>query len=79
MELLTHKAWFLLCPVLVGDVDSEAPLVVPRRGIPEWWLDLNGLAMQLLVGARTLVQPGYDGAFPIVFTGKLAEPVSLVE
>lgn len=38
--LVTHKAWFLICPVNVADFESEAPVPIPR-GVPDWWFDFN--------------------------------------
>lgn len=27
----THRAWFGVCPVYMGDIDSQAPHVHPRH------------------------------------------------
>jgi hypothetical protein len=34
MDTLAHKGWFLACPILAGDIDGEAPLIVPRPFVP---------------------------------------------
>jgi len=77
MTALTHKGWLLACPILAGDIDSDAPLVCPRRGVPYWWLEANGLVVRLWIAVRSLVQPGFDGSFPIVFTGALEESLQI--
>jgi hypothetical protein len=79
MVTLTHKGWFLACPILAGDIKSEEPTLVARRFVPDWWFEANALAMQLAIALRSLLQPGYDGHFLIMFTGELEEPIEIRE
>lgn len=37
----SNYGWFLACPVYLSDIEGEAPLVVERNWIPEWWFTLN--------------------------------------
>ena len=38
--VVTHKAWFLLCPVWIADIEDEAPTPIPRL-VPYCWYDFN--------------------------------------
>lgn len=37
---VTHKGWFLLCPVYLADVDSDAIVPIPRSRWLNGWLEL---------------------------------------
>lgn len=46
--VLTHRGWFGLCPVYVGDINSDKPFIDPRHWSLAWlfWLSecMFGLA-----------------------------------
>lgn len=60
----THRGWLLFCPVILGEIDSDAPLCAPRRFVPEVLFDLAVLLSIYVVRAF----------FPIV-AGRLARPI----
>ena len=65
--VMTHKGWFVICPVYLGDIDSEAPFVEPRHKMltPLWiisevlcavgmWLSGNYVFPFRITGERRL-------------------------
>lgn len=36
----THTGWMLLAPLLLAEIESDAPVPIPRFGL-EWWFDVN--------------------------------------
>lgn len=66
---LTHKGWLGLCPVYIGDLCSECPLLVPRLPLTDWLLSLSACVFDLL---------GAEGC-PIRVSGLLAEPIDHVD
>lgn len=37
----THSAWFLFCPILIANIEDDAPVPMPRWAWLEWWLEFN--------------------------------------
>lgn len=38
--IATHSGWFLLAPILLAEMDTDAPVPIPRWGLG-WWFELN--------------------------------------
>ena len=38
--MATHSGWLLLAPILLAEIDEDAPVTIPRWGL-EWWFDAN--------------------------------------
>ena len=74
----THKGWFLLCPIYIGDIDSEAPCLEERLAIFYPLLVLSELLFGLAVELMLLLDPLYEPRFPIVITGRLRQHISRV-
>ena len=70
----THRGWFLLCPVYGGELESDAPLVAERNGIPTWWFNVNLALVLAFNWLGEAVFPDWESAFPFVFTGRLGRP-----
>lgn len=71
---LTHRGWFGWCPVYLGDLTTECPLVVPRHWLfePLLW---SAECMFLVAGFCMLaMDPACEPAWPLRVTGKLGEP-----
>jgi hypothetical protein len=68
-EELTHRGWFLACPVYIGAPESPEPVLAPRRFIPEWWMTLNELVFGAFAIVATALAPGFDPMYPILITG----------
>ena len=67
-EVFTHKGWIGICPVYIGDVDAEAPVIEERHIIfrPLLWFStaLYGLLNNILPEDEQV-------GFPIKITGKI--------
>lgn len=72
----THKGWIGLCPVYIGEPDSEKPNIDSRDLIPYWWLHLNLWLFELAGFALEALDPTYKFQWPIAITGKLEKPVT---
>ena len=38
--IATHTAWFWLCPIYLAEIESDAPVPIPRY-VPGWWFEFN--------------------------------------
>lgn len=72
MEEMTHKGWFLLCPVYIGDIEEDIPFIDERHVVfrPLWWLS------EFLFDAYVYVRMFFDEdympeGFPVYITGEL--------
>lgn len=73
-QVLTHKGWFGLCPVYIGDIDAEGPFLEPRHWTLAWLLPVSAYIYQGLMHLMELA--GQDGGgFPIRVTGVLPKPM----
>ena len=71
--MLTHKGWFGFCPIYLGDVHSDAPIVIVRY---EWLWPLMTLS-QWFQMALVFVQTfpfGGDAGWLIAQGKELKEP-----
>lgn len=53
----THSAWFLFCPIYLAELDSEAPVPLPRKWVPDWYFDLNFWLNDMLQHGIALISP----------------------
>lgn len=67
----THKGWFLLCPVLMADVDSDCPYVETRRFVPDWWFSVNAAIVDVFLFAAEIM--GIEPMFPFLITGEIKD------
>lgn len=74
---LTHRGWFLLCPVYLADLEAVEPFLEPRRFIPDWWMAANEFAFGVLVVFARAINPESDPPFPILVTGDITPPLTL--
>jgi hypothetical protein len=74
--LLTHKGWFGVCPVYLGDLDGPAPLVDPRSPllIP---LFLLSEAMFALCFTALAAAGRENPGWALKITGKLSRPIRI--
>ena len=67
----THYGWFLgLVPVYLADVDSDAPVVVERNWVPEWYSWAAEALFGLFCWAASLVIPNFEPMFSMLVTGE---------
>ena len=74
---LTHFGWWMFCPVALGALDTEAPLIVPRWRIlsPLFWL--AGIAQSAVIGLCSLCFEEYEPRWYFLVTQPIhAEPQS---
>lgn len=68
----THYGWFLgLVPVYLADVDSDAPVVVERNWVPEWYCWAVEALFGLFCWAASLVIPNFEPMFSMLVTGEI--------
>ncbi|HEX4918049.1 MAG TPA: hypothetical protein VFV43_09155 [Limnobacter sp.] len=67
-EGFTHKGWFGLCPVYVGDINSEAPLLSARWDCVEWLMDLSEAVFSVTMPIHHWLT-GNEPMWPIRITG----------
>lgn len=71
----THKGWFGLCPVIVGDPDGQCYVDV-RWDWMNFWLDLQMALFSVAVTCRQSVDPAWQPeGWLIRLTGRLKRPV----
>jgi hypothetical protein len=74
--VFTHRGWFGVCPVYIGDTYTQAPTLVERRA----WLRplyvfseaLQGLCCAVL----SRLDPEFEPGWAIMITGELDPPIA---
>lgn len=68
----THKGWMLFCPVKLGALDTEAPIVGARWTVldPLFWL--AELVQSCVIGVCSFCNPDYEPQWYFVITGELS-------
>lgn len=66
---LTHKGWFLFCPVNLADVETDCPYMETRRFIPEWWFWLNSALVGVFLEMAYCM--GFEPLYPILITDEI--------
>ncbi len=72
-ERLTHYGWFMACPIYIGGVESQSPLIEQRWWVPEWWFWLNEYAFGTLCMIRSTLDPLFEPIYPILITGEISQ------
>lgn len=67
----SHKGWFGMCPVYVGDVQSNAPDVIARHPLLEPLLHFCVWLQEVSIATCSLVNPHWEPVWAIRITGKL--------
>lgn len=70
----THKGWFLLCPIYIADLDTDAPFIHPRHWSLMAWMLVNEALLATFLFVRSMMDPDYEPLFPIKVTGELPCP-----
>ena len=70
----THKGWFGLCPVHIGGLDTEAPLLKSRHWLLEPLFVISEFIFVLVFLALELMRVENPG-WPIKVTGELVAPI----
>lgn len=78
----THKGWlFCLCPVYIDFREQDAPRIVERNWIPEWWMLFAEFLFGCYCTLMSFASSDWVPMFPILVTGEIdgAEKVSVPE
>lgn len=76
--VLTHRGWFGVCPVYLGYIDSDAPLVVERHWVFVPAMMLSEAAFGALFWLANLVSAGrWEPAWPLRISGVLETPIEI--
>ena len=73
---LTHKGWFGICPVYLGNLDSDAPLVVERHWALLPLMLLSECCFGLVFALASLLT-GLEPAWPLRVTDELVPPKAI--
>lgn len=68
---LTHKGWFGVCPVYLGNVDSESPFVHERHWAALPLFMFSELMFAVCALCMALMNPFFEPKLPIRITGEL--------
>lgn len=68
---LTHKGWFGLCPVYIGGLDTDAPLLVERSRLLLPLMMLSEAIFGALIWMRSASDPDWEPQWPIRVTGEI--------
>ncbi len=71
---VTHKGWFLACPVYIGGPYTEAPLIVERWSLLMPWFWFNETVQGFLMWCCFVIDSDYEPRYMIRITGELKTP-----
>lgn len=67
----SHYGWFAgLVPVYLGDIASEAPIVIERNWVPEWYFWAVEALFGFFCWMCSLLVPDFEPTFPLLITGE---------
>jgi len=67
----THYGWFGICPVYLGDISGEAPVMAERNWVPGWWLSVSEWIFGKCILLRSIVDADYEPMWPIAIGGEI--------
>ena len=67
----THRGWFGICPILIGNLHTECPCVQPinRWVVPLFWVSEKGQGA--FIWLRTYLNPHYVPEWKLIVTRAL--------
>jgi hypothetical protein len=75
-EKFTHKGWFGVCPVYLGDLDTEIPSVTPRYDswVFTFLFHFSCFMFKVFFVVADALHPTRRFGFPLVVTEELLIP-----
>lgn len=75
-ETFTHRGWFGICPVYIGDLDTEIPCLTPLHDnvFFETLFVLSHYGFMAFFTVADIINPSWQPGFPIVVTEELLVP-----
>ena len=71
----THRGWFGICPVYLGGLDTEGPVVDPRHWTLTPLMMLSEAVYWVVFRCCEAMNPAFEASFPLRITGKLDPPI----
>lgn len=71
MKHFTHKGWFGVCPVYLGELDTPIPLVEPRHPSLDFLLTFSEIVYRSIFWVCISINHEYEASWPIRITGEL--------
>lgn len=76
VQLYSHVGWFGICPVYVGELDSDEPHITPR--VENWFFEflfeVSVAGFETFFTAADLLFPKWQPGYPLFITGVLLVP-----
>lgn len=72
---LTHKGWFGICPVYLGDLDGKAPYVFERHRYFLPLMVFSEWVFEVIMFFRASANPAYEPEWPLTVTDVLPQPL----
>jgi hypothetical protein len=73
----THKGWFGLCPVFIGDIEADGPdgpCIKARHWLLDWLFDLSIALMDAVMSVQEMLGREPEGYF-VAISKKLHAPI----
>ncbi len=71
LPTLTHKGWFGICPVYIGGLESDAPLLLERHWTALPLMKLSEAIFAVVIFMKSAANPEWEPAWPICVTGEI--------
>lgn len=68
---VTHKGWFGLCPVYLGNLDDACPLVLERSRLLVPLMMLSEAMFGVVNWCMSALRPDHEPGWPIRVTGEI--------
>lgn len=72
--VFTHAGWFGICPVYLGNLETEVPVVIERHPSLRHLFALSEYFQQFRIWFWSVVKSDYEPVFTFHVTGELVEP-----
>lgn len=70
----THKGWFGVCPIYLGDIEGDCN-VTARHDLLEWLMDVSEVICDVVISIKSAINPDYEPMWPMCVTGECDPPV----
>lgn len=72
---LQHRGWFGICPVHIGDIESDCPFLIERHWAFQPLFVISEFMFAATAAVASLLDDDFEPMRPIRVTGELAEPI----
>ena len=71
---ITHRGWFGVCPIYIGDPYSMSPMLLERHPAMLPLFMFSELMYWLMFRALYWMNPDFEASWPVKITGELERP-----